>query len=349
MSRKIAVLGAGSWATALSVLLVKKGYSVKMWSRRTDLAREINQTRENSRYLPGVAVPIGIEVFDELESALRGTQTVVFGVPSHAFRDVVRYATPFLPEEAVIINVAKGIEEVSLCRLSQAFAEEAGRDMLQRYVVLSGPSHAEEVGREVPTAVVVASTSMESVEHAQDLFMSEYFRVYTNPDLVGVELGGSLKNIIALGTGIADGLGFGDNTKAALMTRGLAEISRLGIAMGANPLTFAGLAGVGDLIVTCTSMHSRNRRAGIAIGRGKSVEEALAEVRMVVEGVRTTRAARRLAEKLAVEMPITDQIYRVLFEGLSPGTAVNNLMTRGKTHEMEEVARAAAAMGSIQC
>lgn len=348
MSKKIGVLGAGSWATALSVLLAKKGYSVRMWSRRPDLAREINETRENSRYLPGVAVPPGVEVVVELEHALRGAEGVVFGVPSHAFRDVIRSAIPDLPEGAVLINVAKGIEEVSLCRMSQAFAEEAGPDMLQRYVVLSGPSHAEEVGREVPTAVVVASSSMESARYVQDLFMCESFRVYTNPDVVGVELGGALKNIIALGTGIADGLGFGDNTKAALMTRGLAEISRLGIAMGANPLTFAGLAGVGDLIVTCTSMHSRNRRAGIAIGKGSSVEEALAGVRMVVEGVRTTRAARQLSRRCAVEMPITDQIYRVLFEGLSPGEAVSNLMTRGKTHEMEEVALAAAAMGKIQ-
>jgi len=348
VSKKIAVVGAGSWATALSVLLAKKGYSIKMWSRRPDLAREINETRENSSYLPGVEVPPGIKVVDDLEYALRGTEAVIFGVPSHAFRDAVRSAKPYISDGTVLINVAKGIEEVSLCRLSQAFIEEAGPGMLQQYVVLSGPSHAEEVGKEVPTAVVVASPCLESAQYVQDLFMCESFRVYTNPDIVGVELGGALKNIIALGTGIADGLGFGDNTKAALMTRGLAEISRLGIAMGANPLTFAGLAGVGDLIVTCTSMHSRNRRAGIAIGRGKSIEEALAEVRMVVEGVRTTRAARRLSEQCAVEMPITEQIYRVLFEGLSPGIAVNNLMTRGKTHEMEEVALAAAAMGKIQ-
>lgn len=347
MSKKIGVLGAGSWATALSVLLAKKGYQVRMWSRRPDLAGEINNFRENSRYLPGVAVPPGIEVSVEMEYVLREPEAVVFGVPSHAFRDVVRTAIPYIPNGAVLVNVAKGIEEQSLCRLSRVFAEEAGQDMLQRFVVLSGPSHAEEVGREVPTAVVVASSSMESAEYVQDLFMGETFRVYTNPDVVGVELGGALKNIIALGTGIADGLGFGDNTKAALMTRGLAEISRLGIAMGANPLTFAGLAGVGDLIVTCTSMHSRNRRAGMAIGRGRSLEEALAEVKMVVEGVRTTRAARRLAERHAVEMPITEQIYRVLFEGLSPIEAVGNLMTRGKTHEMEEVARAAAAMAKV--
>lgn len=348
MHKKIGVLGAGSWATALSVLLAKKGYSVSMWSIVPELIGQINEMRENQTFLPDVTLPIGIEAYGDLQQVLHGAEAVVFGVPSHAFREVLRKAGPFLPAGAILINVAKGIEEESLCRLSQAFAQEAGVDMLRRYVVLSGPSHAEEVGRGVPTAVVVASSCMESAEYVQELFMCEYFRVYTNPDVTGVELGGALKNIIALGTGIADGLGYGDNSKAALMTRGLAEITRLGFAVGANPLTFAGLAGVGDLIVTCTSMHSRNRRAGIAIGRGKPVEEALEEVRMVVEGVRTTRAARRLSRDLNVEMPITDQTYRVLFEGLSPGIAVKNLMTRGKTHEMEEVALAAAAIRRIK-
>lgn len=348
MGLNIAVIGAGSWATALAVLLAKKGCRVKMWSRRPDLAREINETRENSRYLPGVPVPPGIIAGVAMMEVLDRAEAVVFGVPSHAFREVARRALPLLPDGAILINVAKGIEENSLCRLSQAFGDEAGPDLLSRYVVLSGPSHAEEVGRGVPTAVVVASPSQDSARFAQDLLMGETFRVYTNPDLVGVELGGALKNIIALGTGIADGLGFGDNTKAALMTRGLAEISRLGMALGANPLTFAGLAGVGDLIVTCTSMHSRNRRAGMAIGRGQTVEEALAGVNMVVEGFRTTRAARRLSQQCGVEMPITEQTYQVLYEGLSPRIAVNNLMSRGKTHEMEEVARAAATVGKIK-
>ncbi len=347
MTKKVSVLGAGSWATALSVLLANKGQSVRMWSRRPDLAGEINETRKNSRYLPGVALPPGIEVSVELEHVLEETEAVVFGVPSHAFLSVLRAAMPYIPGTATLINTAKGIEEQTLRRLSQVFIEEAGREMLPQYVVLSGPSHAEEVGQSLPTAVVAASVSMKSAEYVQDLFMCESFRVYTNPDVTGVELGGALKNIIALGTGIADGTGFGDNAKAALMTRGMAEITRLGVAVGAHPLTFAGLAGVGDLIVTCTSMHSRNRRAGIAIGRGKPLEKALAEVNMVVEGVRTTRAARRLAERYNVEMPITDQIYRVLFEGFSPREAVNTLMTRSKTHEMEEVAQAAAALGKI--
>ncbi|OPY58934.1 MAG: Glycerol-3-phosphate dehydrogenase (NAD(P)+) [Pelotomaculum sp. PtaU1.Bin035] len=339
MSRVIGVIGAGSWATALAVLLAKKGCSVKMWARRSALADEINTTRANSSYLPGVAVPPNIEVTVDQERVFWGAEAVIFGVPSHAFRETVRNTLPFFTRDAVFINTAKGIEETSLCRLSAAFAEEAGPEMLERYVILSGPSHAEEVGRELPTAVVAASQRAESAEQVQDLFMGERFRVYTNPDLAGVELGGALKNIIALGTGIAEGLGFGDNAKAALMTRGMAEITRLGITLGANPLTFAGLAGVGDLIVTCTSIHSRNRRAGIAIGEGSSPEEALARVKMVVEGVRTTRAVYQLSSRCTVEMPITDQIYKVLFEGLSPETAVNNLMNRGRTREMEEVAR----------
>ncbi|TEB05295.1 Glycerol-3-phosphate dehydrogenase (NAD(P)+) [Pelotomaculum schinkii] len=348
VSKIIGVAGAGSWATALSVLLAHKGYTVRMWSRHAALAKEITITRENIRYLPGVIVPPAVEVTVHIEEAVREADAVVFAVPSHAFREVLQSALPHLSGTGLIINAAKGIEEDSLRRLSQAFAEVAGPQALERYVALSGPSHAEEVGRQVPTAVVAASSSIKSAEYAQDLFMCDNFRVYTNPDVAGVELGGALKNVIALGTGIADGLGFGDNTKAALMTRGLAEITRLGITLGANPLTFGGLAGVGDLIVTCTSMHSRNRRAGMAIGRGKSLEEALAEVGMVVEGVRTTRAARRLSELYGVNMPITEQMHEVLFEGFSPETAVNKLMTRGKKHETEEVALAAAALGKSQ-
>lgn len=338
MGKIVGILGAGSWATAISVLLAQKGYKVKLWSIIPEQIKEINETRENKSFLPGVTIPAGVEAIDDLGQAVSDAEAVVFGVPSHAFREVVRKALSYIPGGAILINLAKGIEEDSLCRMSQVFTQEAGVVMTWRYVVLSGPSHAEEVGRMVPTAVVAASSCMESAEYVQDLFMCDFFRVYTSSDVTGVELGGALKNIIALGTGIADGLGYGDNTKAALMTRGLTEISRMGMAMGASPLTFAGLAGVGDLIVTCTSMHSRNRRAGIAIGRGKSLDEALSEVKMVVEGVRTTRAARSLAQSLAVEVPITEQIYQVLFAGLSPVVAVNRLMTRGKTREMEDVA-----------
>ncbi|WP_027718748.1 NAD(P)H-dependent glycerol-3-phosphate dehydrogenase [Desulfovirgula thermocuniculi] len=341
VEQKVAVLGAGSWGTALAALLAGKGYRVEVWARRQELASTINAERQNRRYLPGVILPPNVRAQVDLPAVLENACAVVFAVPSHAFREVLRAALPCIPKGAMIVNVAKGIEEGSLLPLSRVFAGEAGEEELGRYAVLSGPSHAEEVGRGIPTAVVVASTSMTCAEAAQDLFMTAAFRVYTNPDVAGVELGGALKNIIALGTGIAEGLGFGDNTKAALMTRGLAEITRLGMALGANPLTFAGLAGVGDLIVTCTSMHSRNRRAGIEIGRGKKLEEALASVQMVVEGVRTTRAARLLAARCGVEMPITEQIYRVLFEGMPPREAVANLMTRGRRREMEEVALAA--------
>lgn len=334
----IGVIGAGSWATALAVLLAGKGCQVRMWTRRADLAGEINQKRENSRYLPGVRINDNVEASTQLEYVLAGTKTVLFSVPSHAFREVLRDCLPYFSADMIYINTAKGIEERELCRMSEVFAQVAGADLLDQYVFLSGPSHAEEVGLALPTAVVMSSNRLESAEYVQELCMGNNFRVYTNPDLVGVELGGALKNIIALGTGIAEGLGFGDNAKAALMTRGMAEISRLGTAMEANPLTFAGLAGIGDLIVTCTSMHSRNRRAGIAIGQGKTLAAALEEVGQVVEGVTTTRAAYQLARRFKVEMPITEQIYQVLFAGQDPAVAVNNLMSRGRTKEVEEVA-----------
>ncbi|MHB8170549.1 MAG: NAD(P)H-dependent glycerol-3-phosphate dehydrogenase [Thermincolia bacterium] len=332
----VSVIGAGSWGTALGVLLAKKGIEVKLWSRRSEQAGEINVTRENLRYLPGVVIPAGITATADIEEALAGTTAVVLGVPSHGLREMVRAIAPLMGDSRLIVNTAKGLEEGSFLRLSQVIEEELGEKY--RVVALSGPSHAEEVARDIPTAIVVAGRSRQAAEEAQDLFMTPKFRVYTNPDLAGVELGGALKNVIALCCGISDGLGFGDNTKAALMTRGLAEIARLGVDMGAQALTFAGLAGVGDLIVTCTSMHSRNRRAGIEIGKGKTVEEAMNSVQMVVEGVRTTRAAWGLAQSQGVEMPIIEQAYRVLFEGANPKETVVKLMTRGKTHEMEEVA-----------
>lgn len=331
--KKLAILGAGSWGTALAVALVQKGHAVTVWSRRPDLAETIKVEGENRRYLPGVPIPSSVEITADPEKALYRAEIVIFAVPSHAFREVLRLVKHGLSEKAVIINAAKGLEDTSLHRLSQVYQEETGRS-LSRYAVLSGPSHAEEVGRNLPTAVVVAAGEGDTGEYVQDVLMLPTFRVYTNPDIIGVELGGALKNIIALGTGIAEGLGFGDNTRAALMTRGLAEITRLGTRLGADPLTFGGLAGVGDLIVTCTSIHSRNRRAGIEIGRGKPLQEALASVGMVVEGVRTTRAAYRLAMAYSVDMPITEQTYRVLFESLSPLQAVQNLLQRERTSEI---------------
>lgn len=333
----VSILGAGSWGTALACHLARSGHRVRLWARRASHAAALAEARENTRYLPGVAIPAEVAVTADLPASLHGSEAVVFAVPSHAFRDTATLARPYLPA-APVINVAKGIEEDTLLRLSEVWADLMGDRELQRYCALSGPSHAEEVGRAMPTALVAASPVPAVAEFVQDLFMSPCLRVYTNRDLTGVETGGALKNIIAVATGISDGLGFGDNTRAALMTRGLAEITRLGMRLGANPLTFAGLTGVGDLIVTCTSMHSRNRRFGMAVGRGRSVQEALAEVGQVVEGVRTTRAATRLAARFGVELPITRQVNAVLFEGLTPAEGVNLLMTRQRRHEIEEVA-----------
>jgi glycerol-3-phosphate dehydrogenase (NAD(P)+) len=332
-----AVLGAGSWGTALARLLALKTDAVYLWDVIPESAAELRELRENRRYLPGVAIPPNVVVTNDLAESVRGAELVVLAVPSHAVREVGGRLKPLLPPAATIVNVAKGIETDTLLRMSQVIEDVLGATA-SRLVTLSGPSHAEEVGREIPTTVVVASQSTLAAEQVQDWFMTPRFRVYTNPDLIGVELGGALKNIIALCAGISDGLGFGDNTKAALMTRGLAEMARLGVAMGANPLTFAGLAGLGDLVVTCTSPHSRNRRAGIALGQGKPLDQVLTEVGMVVEGVRTTRAAYNLARHYEVEMPITVEAYRILFEGQEPSVGVANLMLRGKTHEVEEVA-----------
>lgn len=338
---QVAVIGAGSWGTALGVLLAKKNLNVKMWSIEPRVVAEMNNERTNGAYLPGVHIPENIRVFDSIEETLRDSSAVVMSVPAQAFRENIKKIIPHLTEAHIVINTAKGIEESSLKTISSVFREEAGDNLSRNFVVLSGPSHAEEVGRGIPTAVVTAGADRAICERAQDLFMGPNFRVYTNPDIVGVELGGALKNIIAICTGISDGLGFGDNTKAALMTRGLAEISRLGVALGANPLTFSGLAGVGDLIVTCTSMHSRNRRFGIEVGNGKSIKEALEKVRMVVEGYSTAGAAYKLMKETGITMPIIEQAYEVLYLDQSAVEAVTNLMTRGKKHELEDVVRTA--------
>lgn len=335
MEEIIAVLGAGSWGTALAVHLASKGYLVKLWAHSPKFARSIEAKRENKQYLPGVSFPPTIEVLSELPIALERAEIVVFSVPSQAVREVVVKARPFISGGCYLVNTAKGLENDTYLRLSQVFFEELPQYQ-ERLVVLSGPSHAEEVGQGLPTAVVVASDSLEAAQYLQDIFMSPDFRVYTNSDLVGVELGGALKNIIALGAGIAEGLGYGDNTKSALITRGLTEIARLGVKLGANPLTFLGLTGVGDLIVTAMSTHSRNRRAGILIGQGYSLKETLDRVGMVVEGVNTTAVARKLALRHQIEMPITEKTYQVLFEGLPPDVAVSQLMTRMKRHEVEE-------------
>jgi len=334
---KVCVIGAGSWGTAQAFLLAQKGQTVKMWTIENNVREEMNNEGTNKAYLPGVNIPKNITVYADIEEAVKGATAVVMTIPSQGFREVLQKAIPFLNKNQIVINTAKGIEESSLKRLSEVFAEETDKDLQHNFVVLSGPSHAEEVSRGIPTTVVAAGQSRESCERVQDLYMTPRFRVYTNPDIIGVEIGGALKNVIAICTGVSDGLGFGDNTKSALLTRGLAEISRLGVELGANPLTFAGLAGVGDLVVTCTSMHSRNRRFGIEVGKGNSIPDALKAVRMVVEGYYTTAAAYRLKNEMNIEMPIIEQAYSVLYNGENTAESVGKLMQRGKKHELEEV------------
>lgn len=333
----IAVIGAGSWGTALAAVLGQKHTTVKLWVRSPELSQQIQVTRENAIYLPGCKLPHSVTITHSLEAAAAGASLIVLVTPSHAIRQIVANIAPYITPETILVNAAKGLELTSVKRLSEIVAEELPA-ISEKIAVLSGPNHAEEVALRYPTATVAAAKSRKIAEYVQDTFMLPYFRVYTNPDIIGVELAGALKNIIALGAGISDGLGFGDNAKAALMTRGLAEITRLGMAMGANPLTFAGLAGIGDLIATCTSVHSRNRRAGLMLATGKSVDEIQAETSMVVEGIRATKAAYQLSAKYAVDMPITNQIYQVLYQKKSPKDAVLELMTRGRTRDVEEVA-----------
>ncbi|MDB8792836.1 NAD(P)H-dependent glycerol-3-phosphate dehydrogenase [Romboutsia sp. 1001216sp1] len=331
---KVCILGAGSWGSALGLVLAKKGYEVSIWTLSQEQADKINKTKENIDYLPGVLFPNNITLTTSLEEAVLDSKIIVLAVPSQAIRSVSSSLKPFVKDEQIVVDVAKGLERGTGLRLSEVVAEELPNNP---YVTLSGPSHAEEVARDIPTTVVVASENLEVAQTVQDMFMTPKFRVYTNPDIVGVELGGALKNIIAFGAGICDGLGYGDNAKAALMTRGIREIGRLGVKMGANLSTFSGLSGIGDLIVTCTSMHSRNRRAGILIGQGKSLEETLAEVKMVVEGITATEVAYDVSKKLGIDMPITSAIYSVLHEGANPNEVVADLMMRNKTHEIEEV------------
>ncbi|BBH21011.1 glycerol-3-phosphate dehydrogenase [NAD(P)+] [Paenibacillus baekrokdamisoli] len=335
MKRKATVLVAGSWGTALAAVLADNHYEVTIWARNPVQVEEINNKHTNSKFLKGAVLPDSIQATTEIEEALLDASIVLFAAPSSAMREVAKQAAPFISPEALCIHATKGFESGSFKRMTTVLAEELKGDP-NRLVVLSGPSHAEEVVRRQPTTVVVASLSQEAAERAQDAFITPYFRVYTNMDVVGVEVAGAIKNIIALGAGLTDGLGFGDNAKAALLTRGLAEISRLGIAMGANPLTFAGLAGVGDLVVTCTSKHSRNWRAGSMLAEGLPLADVLTQMGMVVEGVRTTSAAHELSIQYEVEMPITEQLYQVLFENKPPRQAVESLMGRGRTHEMEE-------------
>ncbi len=331
---KVSFIGAGSWGTALSIVVADNNHDVKIWDINPEHIKAMQDTRRNDKYLGGVVIPDNIEPTSDIEYCLKDADVLIIAVASQAYRSVMEHNGKYIDEKTVIVNVAKGIENGTLLRISEVIHEFKPNNP---FVVLSGPSHAEEVSRRMPTTLVSASKSKETAELIQDLFSTDYLRVYTNPDVVGVELGGALKNIIALAAGITDGMGFGDNAKAALMTRGIREITRLGKMLGAKVDTFTGLAGVGDLIVTCTSMHSRNRRCGIMIGEGLTREEAETKVGMVVEGIYATKAAYNLAKKLDVDMPIINELYAVLYEGGDAKLAVKNLMLRSRKHEMEEV------------
>ncbi len=332
MNRNVAVIGAGSMGIAMAVLLSKNGNNVRVWSPMNDEINMLKANKEHLTRLPGVKIPDSVEFTTDVEIAAKNCDVVVLAVPSQTTRQNCKSLSKIISKDTIIVTCSKGIEDDTCKLLSEIMQEELPNNNI---AVLSGPSHAEEIARDIPTTVVAASEKSQVAQFLQDLFMTPNFRVYTNTDVVGVELGGALKNIIALCAGISDGLGYGDNTKAALMTRGIAEISRLGVAMGGKVDTFSGLTGVGDLIVTCTSMHSRNRRAGILIGQGKSVKEALEEVNMVVEGVATTKPAYELAKKLGVSMPITNEAYSILYEQKDPRFAVGDLMTRDKKNEMQ--------------
>lgn len=329
---KITVLGSGGWGTALSLLLLDNGNDVTLWSFLEKEAEVLRATRENPM-LKGVVLPEALKITTSMD-VLADSELVVVATPSFAVRETARKAAPLLRQDAVVVSVAKGIEKDTALCLTQIIEEELkGKG---RVVALSGPSHAEEVGRRVPTGCVAASTDMAAAELVQDVFMSPRFRVYTNSDVLGVELGAALKNVLALCCGVSDGMGLGDNTKALLMTRGMTEMARLGVALGGRKETFAGLSGMGDLIVTCTSMHSRNRRCGILVGQGKSVEEAMKEVGATVEGYYAALSAHQLAEKAGVEMPICECAYRVLYEGQSVREVVGALMSRNKKREVDE-------------
>lgn len=322
---KIAVIGSGSWGTAVALLLAKKDYDIYLWSWKQEETDRLNRDRENKEFLPGSKFPENIICSHDMGFCVDGAELVITVVPSIATRSTAKELSKYVKQGQKLLNISKGLEEKTLLRLSEVYSQEIPRADIS---VMSGPSHAEEVCKGLPTTNVVASRSVETAKYIQNLLISECFRIYTSDDIMGVELGGALKNVIALCAGICDGLGYGDNTKAALMTRGIAEIKRLGVKMGARAETFSGLSGIGDLIVTCTSMHSRNRRAGILIGEGHSLDETLEKVHMVVEGVNTASAAYELSKKYGVSMPIVHEAYDILFSGKAPRDAVKELMTR---------------------
>ena len=326
----VSVIGAGSWGIALALVLAKNGNKVTVWSIVKEEIDMLNEKREHVDKLPGVPLPEDMVFTTDLEEAVKGKKVLVLAVPSVFTRGTANKMKAFVEEGQIIVNVAKGIEESTLMTLSEIIEDEIPQADV---AVLSGPSHAEEVGRGIPTTIVVGAKTEETATYLQNMFMNDVFRVYTSSDILGMELGGSLKNVVALAAGIADGLGYGDNTKAALITRGIAEIARLGVAMGGKAESFNGLTGIGDLIVTCASVHSRNRKAGVLMGQGKTMDEAMKEVKMVVEGVYSAKAAILLAQKYNVSMPIIEQVNLILFENKPADEAVKDLMFRDKRVE----------------
>ncbi|MBQ3554382.1 MAG: NAD(P)H-dependent glycerol-3-phosphate dehydrogenase [Clostridia bacterium] len=336
MNKTVAVIGSGGWGTAISTLLARCGFRVNLWSYLKEESEQLTFCRENKAFLPGIILDEAIHFTHSMEEATKNADFIIMVPPSKAIRQTAEALSPFVKKGQIIVNASKGLDQDTYKRLSVTIKDAIPQ---AEVAVISGPSHAEEVARQMPTTNVVAARTEEVAEYIQDAMMCDFFRIYTSLDMTGVELGGALKNVIALCAGVSDGLGLGDNTKAALMTRGMSEIARLGVACGAEVATFSGLSGMGDLIVTCTSMHSRNRRAGILIGQGKTAQEAMEEVKMVVEGVYTTKAAYHLAKRMNVEMPITECAYAVLFEGLAPQKALEMLMSRDKRHENDRAFR----------
>jgi glycerol-3-phosphate dehydrogenase (NAD(P)+) len=328
MTKNIGVIGAGSWGTTLADLLAKKGHTVTLWAYEAELVAEMKATRINGLFLPGITLSPGLQFTNDLAAAVRDKDFLLFVVPSQVMRGVLQQVVAEISPATVVASASKGIEVGTLMAVSQLFEELIPAQLFKKFTVLSGPSFAREVAQEMPTAVVAASADEEAARFVQEVFTCGYFRVYTNNDVIGAELGGALKNVIAIAAGISDGLGFGCNTRAALITRGLAEISRLGLALGAKPETFSGLAGMGDLVLTCTGELSRNRSVGMKLGRGRRLSEILGEMHMVAEGVKTAESAWALAQRHAIDMPITEQVHKVLYEDKPARSAVVELMTR---------------------
>ena len=325
---KTTVLGAGSWGTTLALVLVENGHDVNLWTYKDSQAALMTEKRENPAFLPGIYLPPQLDIMTDLEAACHRRDLIIAAVPAQFLRSVIERVADLELEQTVICNVAKGIENETLMTMSEVLLDVLKHEKRENIAILSGPSHAEEVSRKIPTAIVSSAYKMRSAKTVQDAFMTPYFRVYVNEDIRGVELGGAIKNVIAVGAGISDGAGFGDNTKAAIMTRGVYEITRLGVKMGAQPRTFAGLSGIGDLIVTCMSHHSRNRYVGEQVGKGRKLDDVLKEMVMVAEGVASTRSVRDLASKHHVEMPIVESVYEMLFDGKDPHKVTAEMMTR---------------------